>query len=244
MRKLRGVLSCLAVLALALGLWPLVIVLLAVILASRGGRPGEGGRRLWELTNAEALKEPAVWRVLALRGVPMAVAAVGVSLLTWAAALALAPDLLARWERRRSFELDGATSVLVVVLAPLLEELAFRGVLLTALRRRLPAHVAILAAGVPFAALHLDPFGAMAFAVATGLLAVTTGSLAPGMVLHFLNNAIAVAVASVGTGTADGTDAWARSPAALGISAGLVALGVPAFRSLWRAARGAGSDAP
>lgn len=87
----------------------------------------------------------------------------------------------------------------VVVLAPVAEELVFRGVLLRSLCRRLDAPAAVAGAAACFAGVHLlDPGAAVVAApllglgLATGLLAVRTGSLSAPIWLHAGFNAATV----------------------------------------------------
>ncbi len=94
--------------------------------------------------------------------------------------------------------------VVAVIVAPVAEELIFRGFLYGALRRRLTPLAACGASAVIFAAMHLDPdsaaFGA---AMIMGLvLAATyekTRSLYVPMVVHALTNAYVLAVLVVQT---------------------------------------------
>jgi sodium transport system permease protein len=79
--------------------------------------------------------------------------------------------------------------VLVLALLPAVcKELAFRGFILTGLRRRFQPWTAILLSSFVFAALHMNVFmlaPAFLLGVALGVLAVQSGSVLPGMVLHF-----------------------------------------------------------
>ena len=91
-----------------------------------------------------------------------------------------------------------ATVFLVVVAAPITEETLFRGLFFGALRSRTPFWVAAVVSGATFGAVHL---GAGDFAVA-GLLTLfgvilawlyeRTGSLGPPIILHMVNNSIAI----------------------------------------------------
>jgi len=91
-------------------------------------------------------------------------------------------------------------SVLVTVVAPVAEELFFRGFMFTALRRAWGLVPAVLATGVAFGAVHagssepefLVPLGV--FGAALCLLYWRTGSLLPCIVLHALNNSLALGV--------------------------------------------------
>jgi membrane protease YdiL (CAAX protease family) len=90
-----------------------------------------------------------------------------------------------------------ANLFLFVVIAPVVEELTFRGVGQSLLRERFGAAPAIVLVGIAFGAWHglliallvLIPFGG-----ALAYLRERTGSVLPGMVVHGLFNAAAIAV--------------------------------------------------
>jgi hypothetical protein len=91
--------------------------------------------------------------------------------------------------------------IMVVVLAPVVEELFFRGFLYQALRQRWGANVAIIASGVLFSLAHfslylLVPIAVIGFALA--YLYERTDSLGPPIMLHALNNLISVVVVYYG----------------------------------------------
>jgi len=135
-------------------------------------------------------------------------------LLAGAAAFLAAGALMALWARllppglvraldvRRLFERPGwELAVLVGVaagLAPLCEELAFRGHLLTALsQRRSPASALVLQAAF-FAGLHVDPVrfpALLLLGLVYGWLTVVAGSIWPAVLAHAVNNAAATALA-------------------------------------------------
>lgn len=87
-----------------------------------------------------------------------------------------------------------AALVVAVVVAPICEEVFFRGFVLAGLRRRMPVGSAILVSALIFGMAHADA-GSFAPLVVIGLvLAVVrwrAESLWPGIALHALNNAIA-----------------------------------------------------
>lgn len=91
-----------------------------------------------------------------------------------------------------------ATQVLLIaILAPISEELCFRGMLFGGLRERLPRLAAALVTGVIFGALHaltgitaVPPL--MFFGFLLSLLYERTGSIIPGVLLHMLNNSVAL----------------------------------------------------
>ena len=88
-----------------------------------------------------------------------------------------------------------ALLVYAVVLAPLSEELMFRGWLQTLLTRRFGKRLAIVGQALPFAAMHTDRLWVipliLLIGVAAGWLRARSGSLAPGVALHAINNALA-----------------------------------------------------
>lgn len=91
-------------------------------------------------------------------------------------------------------------AVLVCVAAPICEELFFRGFVFTALRRWVGAVGGAIATGVIFGLIHWGSADAV-FLVPLGIfgallcvLYIKTGSLLPCMVLHALNNSLALGV--------------------------------------------------
>jgi uncharacterized protein len=91
-------------------------------------------------------------------------------------------------------------AVLVCVLAPIAEELFFRGFCFTALRRTLGMLPAAVLTGIIFGAIHLGGteiefiVPLMVFGFFLCLLYVWTDSLLPCIALHALNNALALGV--------------------------------------------------
>ena len=98
-------------------------------------------------------------------------------------------------------------AILVCVLAPIAEELFFRGFCFTALRRRLGMLPAAAATGIIFGAIHLGGTEVefvvplMVFGFMLCLLYVWTKSIVPCIVLHALNNSLAL-------GVSQDWDAW------------------------------------
>ena len=81
----------------------------------------------------------------------------------------------------------------LVVLPPLVEEVVFRGVLLERFSVKWRVGVAVILSAVLFGILHADPVGAGMFGIITGLLYLRTGSLWPGIIIHAVNNLVALA---------------------------------------------------
>jgi CAAX protease family protein len=87
--------------------------------------------------------------------------------------------------------------LLIVIAAPISEEVCFRGMVFGGLRTRLPRLAAALLSGLIFGGLHaltgvtaVPPLIAFGFILA--LLYERTGSIVPGIVLHMLNNSVAL----------------------------------------------------
>jgi membrane protease YdiL (CAAX protease family) len=87
--------------------------------------------------------------------------------------------------------------LLIAVAAPISEEVCFRGMLFGGLRERWPRIPAALLAGLIFGALHaLTGLSAVPplifFGFVLCLLYERTGSIVPGIILHVLNNSVAL----------------------------------------------------
>jgi uncharacterized protein len=110
-------------------------------------------------------------------------------------------------------------------LAPICEEIAFRGHLLSALSLRFRPREAIGLSALTFAALHLDPVrlpGLFALGLLYGWLTWRTGSLYPAVLAHAVNNAAATAAALSTSRAPAGGGAEGDVP--LGAALGLLAL--------------------
>jgi membrane protease YdiL (CAAX protease family) len=92
----------------------------------------------------------------------------------------------------------GIMLALTAGLAPVCEEIAFRGYLQSALRARLSDRDALLVGATLFAALHLNPVslpGLFLLGLLFGWLALRSGSVWPAAVAHGTNNAISSVLA-------------------------------------------------
>ncbi|MHB8781008.1 MAG: CPBP family intramembrane glutamic endopeptidase, partial [Candidatus Geothermincolia bacterium] len=90
------------------------------------------------------------------------------------------------------------TILVVVLIAPIVEEILFRGILYPALRKRSGIGAAVLASSVLFAVLHLNWIAFLpltAVGVVLALLYEWRGSLVAPIVAHAVNNGIVMAVA-------------------------------------------------
>ena len=129
--------------------------------------------------------------------------------------------------------------IAAATLAPLCEEVCFRGWVLTALRTRRGTGASLALSGLLFAVVHLDPIRfAAVFALGTlyAWLAWRAGSLWPAVAAHVANNALGAALAAFG-GEGDLTAARghvlqvvASSSAVLAICGGVVSGLAVAYR--------------
>jgi membrane protease YdiL (CAAX protease family) len=102
----------------------------------------------------------------------------------------------ARWDSSRALQF-ALNAAVVVIAAPLVEELTFRGVGFRILAP-LGSLVAVVGTATAFAADHglVEGFPALfLFGIAVAIVRLRTGSLYPGMLLHATFNAFALAVA-------------------------------------------------
>lgn len=87
----------------------------------------------------------------------------------------------------------------VVILAPITEELLFRGWIYTALRARWSFAPSFIVTAAAFAAIHWDAdhrhmLGVLPLALAVGLLRELTGSIRPTIALHAVYNLVIVVI--------------------------------------------------
>ncbi len=114
--------------------------------------------------------------------------------------LALYTQVIVQPHQKDIAEGFGAVPVqvlLIVIAAPISEEVCFRGMLFGGLRERLPRLGAALLSGLVFGGLHaltgisaVPPLIVFGFVLA--LLYEKTGSILPGILLHMLNNSVAL----------------------------------------------------
>jgi len=87
--------------------------------------------------------------------------------------------------------------VMAVILAPLLEEIIFRGLIFSRLTKKWGMAWGMIVSSLAFAVLHLDPIGAFVFGVTTCVLYVRTKTLLVPMALHALNNLLVLVISSL-----------------------------------------------
>jgi len=121
----------------------------------------------------------------------------------------------------------------VVILAPVVEELLFRGVLQSAYERRGPV-LAIVSSTVLFIMIHQELAQSIALVpvtLALGYVTWRTDSVVPAIVIHLVNNGQAM-LASALVGTAFGRWVFVPSAGAAAIGAGIALLALLIFTRL------------
>ncbi len=160
------------------------LVVPLVIAAMRGSR----GREAWARLGVRRFSASALKWMVASIGAYLAFAAVYVA-------------VVGEPEQEDIAEAFGAVPwqiLLVAIAAPVSEEVCFRGMLFGGLRERLPRWIAALISAAIFGTLHavtglsaVPPL--VAFGLILALLYEKTGSIVPGILLHVLNNSVALA---------------------------------------------------
>lgn len=80
--------------------------------------------------------------------------------------------------------------LLLVLLAPIVEEIIFRGILLEKFSKRFSIVISILLSSILFGILHADIVGATFFGIFMSILRIRSGSLLLPMCIHAANNLI------------------------------------------------------
>jgi membrane protease YdiL (CAAX protease family) len=139
-------------------------------------------------------------------------AGAGASLLTFALAYVVVEGLvrglgLTRLSYSKPFISGGygmATVVLMICAQPaIFEELAFRGIVFGALQPTLSANEAVFVSAGMFMILHLSPAAfphTFAMGVIAGFIRLRSGSLLPGVLMHFVHNLLCVVLEQSPTG--------------------------------------------
>ncbi|HEX5990271.1 MAG TPA: type II CAAX endopeptidase family protein [Solirubrobacterales bacterium] len=142
----------------------------------------------------------ALWRLGVQRFRPSALGWMAVAVVSYLTFAALYSALILEPEQEDIADGFGPVPIqilLIVFGAAIVEEICFRGMLFGGLRERLPKLPAALIAGLVFGALHaftgisaVPPLIVLGFVFC--LLYEKTGSIVPGMLLHMLNNSVAL----------------------------------------------------
>jgi membrane protease YdiL (CAAX protease family) len=158
----------------------------------------------------------------------------------FAVARAVAPAPLVRaFDLSRLFDAPRgeqvALAAVAAILAPICEEIAFRGHLAASFRSRHGPAFAVGASAVVFALLHLDPLRAvplLALGALYGWMALRSGSVWTAVAAHATNNAIAAGLALVQPVGAEPTEpTLGEALAGVALAAAALALAVAAYRT-------------
>lgn len=139
------------------------------------------------------LRSSACWVAGLALATPLAVAGAGALFILLGYPLANAPDPLAPFLHRPGGWL--AVSAVALLVAPVLEEFAFRGWIQTPLEQQLGAPGAILITALLFAALHMEPLQTPFLffdGVVLGVAVYLTRSIWAGVAIHFGINLLAM----------------------------------------------------
>lgn len=101
------------------------------------------------------------------------------------------PDLIYFDDYRFPLAANMLSFISLVVLAPLLEEIAFRGYLLQRWSRTWGIIPAVLVSSLIFGIAHPDPIGAVAFGIGMAIIYLRTQSLFVPIICHAANNLLA-----------------------------------------------------
>jgi uncharacterized protein len=111
--------------------------------------------------------------------------------------LKLPPSL--QWDEPEANILIIALTVIsMVVVAPIVEEVVFRGFLLNRWWKKYGLRRSIAFSSVLFALVHLDVVGALLFGIISSILFIKTGSLYGPITVHIINNTIVLIVFCIG----------------------------------------------
>jgi hypothetical protein len=145
----------------------------------------------------------------------------------------------------RDVFLNVAVFLVVVVLAPVVEELLFRGFLLNRWGRRWGLRAGIIVSSMVFAVLHAHWVGLFVFGVVMSLLYVATGSLWAPVLAHVLNNGLAFVLAFLGQADLRMMDpGTVESVGTSGWTAGLMLLVSAPLLGRWLHERWPAADVP
>ena len=107
------------------------------------------------------------------------------------------PEILVPLAAKNSIIINLVNIILLVLLAPITEEMIFRGFLLGRLHTKYGAITAILMPSVLFALLHGDILGAFIFSIFLCLIRIKYDSIIAPILVHMSNNAVVVVLLAV-----------------------------------------------
>jgi uncharacterized protein len=176
----------------ALAVPPLLVVALALLLGALILR--RMGMGLRELVGRGAAA--AEWRYMLKYMPAVMIASFGLGILSLLLLFHLAPEAMQGQLREMSRTYRGAGFVvLALVLAPVVEEILFRGMLFPLLALRWGVRAGMVVSALVFGIFHLNVLGATVFGLVATVFYIRTSSLLVPMGAHFVNNLLAVGLA-------------------------------------------------
>lgn len=115
----------------------------------------------------------------------------------------------------------------VAVAAPVVEELAFRGILLQRWERKWGINSALICSSLVFGSLHFNPLGMTMFGLVMGLLYIRTHSLAVPIACHVINNVLALSLELLNDASASNAEATPLMAHNIGLGLLLLGLSLP-----------------
>lgn len=96
------------------------------------------------------------------------------------------------WKEGINYRLANVLSFLIITqLAPIVEEIFFRGFLLTSLAQRWSVNKSVIFSSIVFAVFHVDIIGGFVCGVVVAFLYLKTKSLYVSVIIHIANNTVA-----------------------------------------------------
>jgi len=117
--------------------------------------------------------------------------------------------------------------VIVVIIAPIIEEIVFRGIILGRLSVMWNTSRAILLSSFIFGILHYDIIGAFIFGIIMSILYINTRTLVVPILCHVLNNSVAFGISALGV-LAEVKSAYTLSDFRADLSIGITCLAISA----------------
>jgi len=186
-----------------MGFFSFLGVLILLFLKSKnwGKKPNVIDNDLFSLGESPVKK--AIFRY-ALLGIPMVGLSLFCSMVIFIPLSYAYPDFVKDWlfdESMKMIYLDGQIDstictilnvLLLVIIAPIAEELYFRGYLLNRLNNKFNTIIAVLLPSFLFALLHVELLGAFIFAALLSLIYLKTKSIYGPIIIHMSNNFLAL----------------------------------------------------
>lgn len=107
-------------------------------------------------------------------------------------------DINVIWLKGENYKLANILSFIdIVIIAPIIEEIFFRGLLFTSLAKKWNIQKAILLSSIVFGIAHTDIIGATIFGIVLSTIYIKSKSLFAPIIIHIANNALAFIISSL-----------------------------------------------